>query len=397
MVFVLLSVSFLAFRHNYADIHRNWSEDDIQNMQRLRFSAQGITDKNSTNELFHRNDAIELGQRLFHDTGMSGSGQVACATCHRPEEGYQDMESMTFKLDPNARHRAPGLLGVALQDWFFWDGRADSLWSQALAVIENPMEIASNRLKAVRHSCAQYQESYPALLKDCQWLPESPLNASPLVAEEGWRALSTEQQEQVNELFVVLGKSIAAFEAGLLPPVSPFDLYADAIAAGNFTTAAAILSEKEAAGLKLFLDSQVGCVNCHNGPMFSNSGFFVAATDTPGLPENDRRRGIDILLDSEFNCLKWSTPENCPKLLYINKDSVETAGAYKVPSLRNLRHAPAFMHDGRFKTLKAVVEHYQSPPTMPLRHVDIHPAALFPHQKEQLLSFLNVLKVDASH
>jgi cytochrome c peroxidase len=394
LLVVLLLALLLVLRHGHAaDIHRGWSVDDIRNMQGLRFSAQGIADKNRANELLHREDAIELGRRLFHDPGMSGSGQVACMSCHRPESGYQDTEYMTFKLDPEARHRAPGLLGVALQDWFFWDGRADSLWSQALAVIENPSEHASSRLQAVRHLCARYEESFPALLADCRRtrLPDTPVHASPLVAKENWRMLSAAQRENIDKLFVMIGKSIAAFEAGLLPDVSRFDLYVDAIAAGDVSAAAAILSEKEAAGLKLFLDTRVGCVNCHNGPMFSNSGFFVVATDTPGQPEHDRRRGIEILLDSEFNCLKWSGPESCPKLLYIKKDSVETAGAYKVPSLRNLHHAPAFMHDGRFKNLKAVIEHYQNPATLPLRHVDIRPAALFPHQREQLVSFLNVL------
>ncbi|MDR1661263.1 MAG: hypothetical protein LBR95_02380 [Azoarcus sp.] len=367
-------------------------------MLSLRFPAQGIVAKDSTNELLHRDDAIELGRRLFHDPGMSGSGQTACVTCHRPESGYQDAGYMTFKLDPGARHRAPGLLGVALQDWFFWDGRADSLWSQALAVIENPSEHASSRLQAVRHLCTRYEESFPVLLEGCQRvsLPDAPLHASPLAAKENWQMLSAVQRKDVDKLFVTLGKSIAAFESGLMPPVSRFDIYVEAIVMEDFGAAASILSEKEAAGLKLFLDPQVGCINCHNGPMFSNSGFFVVATDTPGQPEYDRQRGIEILLGSEFNCLKWSKPENCPKLLYIKKDSAEAIGAYKVPSLRNIRHAPAFMHDGSIKNLEAVVEHYRNPATLPLRHVDIRPAALFPHQREQLLSFLNVLGVDAS-
>ncbi|MDR3087756.1 MAG: hypothetical protein LBU45_07390 [Azoarcus sp.] len=394
VVLVFSLILFLAFHHgNGADIHQQWTTDDIRNMQHLRFSAQSIADKNNSNELLFRADAIELGRRLFNDPGMSRSGQVACATCHRPEEGYQDTNLMTLKLNPEAPHRAPGLLGVALQDWFFRDGRADTLWSQALAPIENPSEHATTRLQAVRHLCAQYEASFPALLADCRQisLPDAPLHASPLVANENWQMLSAAQREHINKLFVRLGKSIAAFEAGLLPDISRFDLYVDAIVAGNPAEAATILNEKEAAGLKLFLDTQVGCVNCHYGPMFSSSGFSVVATDTPGQPEHDRQRGVKLLLESEFNCLKWDKPESCPKLLYIKTEGEEMLGAYKVPSLRNLRYAPAFMHDGRFQTLEAVIEHYRNPPTLPLRHVDIRPAALLPHQREQLLSFLNVL------
>ena len=66
-------------------------------------------------------------------------------------------------------------------------------------------------------------------------------------------------------------------------------------------------------------------------------------------------------------------------------------GAYKVPSLRNLRNAPAYMHDGRFRNLEAVIDHYQRPDLLPPRHVDIVPTALLPHQRKQLRSFLNVL------
>jgi cytochrome c peroxidase len=406
---VLVLILFLALHHgNAADIHQSWTEDDLRTMQHLRFSAESLAGKNSSNELLYRADAIELGRQLFHDTGMSRSGEVACATCHRPDAGYQDTQGITFKLDPDAQHRAPGLLGVALLDWFFWDGRADSLWSQALVPIETPTEHGTTRLQAVRHLCAQYGSRFPELLADCQRvkLPDVPVHASPRmttgaatevttgVENENWQQLSASQQAGINRLFVRLGKSIAAFEAGLLPGVSRFDLYVDAISAGKHTEAASLLNDKEVAGLKLFLDAQVGCINCHFGPMFTNSGFSAVATDSPGLPEHDRQRGVKLLLDSEFNCLKWHPSQDCPKLRYVKKEGVEVVGAYKVPSLRNLRHAPAFMHDGRFQNLEAVIEHYQRPAILPLRHIDIRPAALLPHQRGQLLSFLNVLATD---
>ncbi|MDR2688390.1 MAG: hypothetical protein LBB76_01365 [Azoarcus sp.] len=373
LAFILL-IFLLPSDHFHTGIaHAEWSADDLATLRHLRLSTDALAEKNKTNELLFRADAIALGRQLFHDTGLSGSGQISCASCHRPEAGYQDTEFITYKLDPQTAHRAPGILGAALQDWFFWDGRADSLWSQALAVIENPKELASDRVRAVRHLCAQYKKDFPALLKNC-------------------RGLSAARGEDIDRMFVTLGKSIAAFEAAeLLPPVSRFDRYVDALDAGNYAEAAALLNDKEVAGLKLFLDPMVGCVNCHNGPMFTGSGFFAVATDMPGQLEHDRKRGVELLLDSEFNCLKWSTAADCPKLQYLLTDSAETAGAYKVPSLRNLRHAPFFMHDGRYRSLEAVIEHYRSPATLPLRHIDIRPAPLLPHQRKQLLAFLEVL------
>jgi cytochrome c peroxidase len=245
--------------------------------------------------------------------------------------------------------------------------------------------------------CARYENSFPALLKDCpeiSSLPSAPWGASPLVDNENWQKLTGAQRENINKMFVTIGKSLAAFERGFMPPVSRFDLYVDALAEGSPDKAATFLNDREVAGLKLFLDPMVGCVNCHNGPMFSNSGFYAVATDSPGQRENDRLQGVTLLLNSEFNCLKWGNAEDCPKVQYIQTDSAETAGAYKVPSLRNLRHAPAFMHDGRYRTIEAVIEHYRNPATLPLRHVDIRPAALLPHQRSQLLSFLEVLGPD---
>jgi hypothetical protein len=53
------------------------------------------------------------------------------------------------------------------------------------------------------------------------------------------------------------------------------------------------------------------------------------------------------------------------------------------------------MHDGRYRDLEAVIEHYRNPSTLPLRHVDIRPAPLLPHQRKQLLAFLQVLGADA--
>lgn len=280
---------------------------------------------------------------------------------------------------------------------FFWDGRADSLWSQSLASIENPSEHATSRLQAVRHMCAQYAGDFPALLADCRRidLANTPLHASPLTAKENWQKLSVAQQEGINKLFVKLGKSIAAFEAGLMPPTSRFDLYADAIAAKNYAQAANILNEKETAGLKIFLNAKVGYINCHYGSMFSGSGFFAIGSDDPNKSMRDRLNGVKILLDSEFNCLKHSAPENCPKTLYVKQEGADLKGAYKTPSLRNLRYARAFMHDGRYKTLEEVIEHYQNPNILPPRHIDIRPAGLLPHQRKQLLSFLNTLGEEA--
>jgi cytochrome c peroxidase len=45
----------------------------------------------------------------------------------------------------------------------------------------------------------------------------------------------------------------------------------------------------------------------------------------------------------------------------LSEDHSALNGAFKVPSLRNVANTAPYMHDGRFKTLKEVLEHYRSP------------------------------------
>jgi cytochrome c peroxidase len=51
------------------------------------------------------------------------------------------------------RQSPPTILNAADNQWFFLDGRADTMWAQALQVIENPSEFDGDRL-AVAHTIA---------------------------------------------------------------------------------------------------------------------------------------------------------------------------------------------------------------------------------------------------
>ena len=72
----------------------------------------------------------------------------------------------------------------------------------------------------------------------------------------------------------------------------------------------------------------VGCINCHNGPMFSDFATHVLAVpDNPKLPESD--------------------------------SGVNKTYAFRTPSLRNLSATAPYMHNGVFATLREVVNFYQ--------------------------------------
>ncbi len=89
--------------------------------------------------------AAALGQFLFFDRGLSANGEIACASCHQPARGFSDGRALAKGL-AGGRRNTPTLLNVAFNHWFFWDGRADSLWSQALQPLEGRREEGGDRL-----------------------------------------------------------------------------------------------------------------------------------------------------------------------------------------------------------------------------------------------------------
>ena len=108
--------------------------------------------------------AVALGRRLFFDPRLSGDGTRSCASCHEPARFFTDGRATGQGVEVLARN-TPTLVGSAWQTWFYWDGRRDSLWSQAIVPIEAPKELAGTRVGAVRLLAgdAQYRKHYEAL------------------------------------------------------------------------------------------------------------------------------------------------------------------------------------------------------------------------------------------
>ena len=119
-----------------------------------------------TNRVADNPDAAQLGQLFFFDTRFSKDGTVACATCHSPFHGFADVEATSLGAGRGTRN-APTLLNVAYNRWQFWDGRADTLWSQALAALEGEVEQAGTRLQYAhlvhQHYAADYETVFGTL------------------------------------------------------------------------------------------------------------------------------------------------------------------------------------------------------------------------------------------
>jgi cytochrome c peroxidase len=119
-------------------------------------------------------------------------------------------------------------------------------------------------------------------------------------------------------------KAIAAFERTLIDGSSDFDAYV-------FDGRHDALSASAKRGMSLFFSARIGCAGCHSG--FNFSGNWRDRLGPTG--------------QASF------------------ADDGLGAGRMRVPTLRNVQLTAPYMHDGRFATLDAVLDHYQHVGAMP--------------------------------
>src|SRR5881394_4306490 len=97
----------------------------------------------ASNGVSGKAEAIELGERLFFDTRLSGNGKFACATCHVPERNWTDNRVRgiaTAEVDRNT----PTLMNARLGHRFGWDGAAESLSAQSRRPFLDARELNSS-------------------------------------------------------------------------------------------------------------------------------------------------------------------------------------------------------------------------------------------------------------
>ncbi len=257
------------------------------------------------------------------------------------------------------RRNTPSLHGVAYNDWFFWDGRKDSLWSQALAPLENQARTALAKLIV---SNPTYFTTYTKIFGEPEnlnpdTLPEEAHPDGTIAQIKAWKSLSETQRKQINQIFANTGKAIAAYVATLKPLASRFDTYAQAIQDGNRNDK--LLNPDELRGLRLFIGKKAGCINCHSGPLLTNQSFHNIGSGGKG--DAGRAVAINKVRFDPFNCLGGysdATEEQCEELRYMQRDGHQLWGSFKTPSLRNVSNTPPYFHDGRYRTLAEVIDHY---------------------------------------
>jgi cytochrome c peroxidase len=305
--------------------------------------------------------AAALGARLFEDRRLSSSGEVSCATCHARERVFTDGRATGVGLRTGDRN-TPTALFTGHSRWLFWDGRADSAWSQALGPVENPAEMAGSRLEVAHLLARSYRAEYEAIFGALPPLDDRarfPAAGRPGVA--AWDAMRADDQQAIHRVFVNFGKSIAAFERTLRLRPTALDRYV------RGETSA--LSASARRGLANFME--VGCIQCHHGPAltddsFHNIGFASGRTD--GQADIGRAGAIDTLLASPFRADGMFSDQ--PTGAHLEGLTMQSAmrGQFHTAPLRGVAATGPWGHGGTFGTLREVVLHYAQSTTrrMPL-------------------------------
>ncbi|MCR9243568.1 MAG: hypothetical protein NXI31_00945 [bacterium] len=350
----------------------------------------------TTNAVATDFDAAEFGRKLFFDPRLSGTGEIACADCHRPESGFADGLEVAQGTE-RGRRNTPGLWNVAFGRWWNWDGSADSLWAQAMGPLESPAEMAGSRTAIARLLRddqilrGQYERVFGRMPDLHELLPIDDERT-----REAAETVEPTLRANVTRIATNAAKAIAAYERTLVARSSPFDRFADGLARGD-QTAVDALSASAQRGLKTFL-TKGRCVLCHHGPTFTDGEFHNL-----GLPSRDsdadlgRYAGVQALKASEYHASGTysddRTGQAAARLRFVTQ-RFNNVGEFKTPTLRNLPATAPYMHDGRFVTLAEVVRFYSDLPAAgPLGHREesLLPARLDEGEQRDLVAFLRSL------
>ena len=379
-----------------------WTSDELQLLQSLSLMSLPDLPPSASNRVAFSEVAAELGRGLFFDTALSRNGRIACSHCHVPDLNFTDARVTSLGL-AEGRRNAPSIVGGGYHAWLYWDGRRDSLWSQALAPMESADEMGTTRGAVVRYvtTSVQYEAAYRALFgsppsfTDHARFPDHFGPFGEPAEREAWSHLTSKERDEVNEAFANIGKAIEAFERRLVPGASRFDRYVVALLSDDVEEADRSLSQDEEAGLRLFIDDSKGrCVRCHNGPLLTNDSFHDVGTGRlGGIPDLGRYVGLEALRLDPFNCLgafSDAPPADCRALRFTSsRDASRDVGAFRTPSLRNVAETAPYHHNGAFPRLSDVLDHYRSPPIEPPN--ELSPIDLTDHELGQLEAFLRAL------
>ena len=183
-------------------------------------------------------DKVALGARLWIDTRLSGSGTMACTTCHVREKGWTDGLALSRRDNGalNTRH-SPTMYNVGYLEPFYWDGRAPTLEAQVLAAWR--VQIGADPAKAT-----------------------AAIAAVPAYVAEFQRVFGTAPSQEA------IVNALAAYLRAKVSGLSPWERH-------EMGQAGAVSADARA-GFEVFM-GKGRCLFCHAPPLYTDGNFTTSA------------------------------------------------------------------------------------------------------------------------
>ena len=240
---------------------------------------------------------VNLGRHLFYDPILSSDGTVSCASCHHQSSAFADPSQYSTGVNNAVGERnAPTIINPGLQVFFDWDGKSNSLESQASRPIFNEIELHNQNWSDLILRL-ESSDLYETLF--CEAFGDSDIDSAKVIM------------------------ALSQFQRTLISVNSKFD---------KFLRGEIMLTTSELNGFDIYNTERGDCFHCHPIGLFTNNNFHNNG------------------LDNEFQDYgRFNITQN-----------INDMGSFKSPTLRNIEYSAPYMHDGRFLTLDDVIEHYNS-------------------------------------
>ena len=280
---------------------------------------------------------IELGRKLFFDRRLSINDTLSCATCHIPEQGFTNNELRT-PVGVEGRsvlRNSPTLYNVAYQEHVFLDGREISLENQVWQPMTARNEMAAPSIGYVIRKVRRMR---------------------------GYEALFEQAFEGRGPDILTIGQALASYQRTLLAADSPFDRW-------YFGGRADAVDESVKRGFALF-SGKAQCVVCHRVQAdhalfidheFHNTGLGYAASVSEKKPESTRvQLAPGVFAELPQAAIDAVTQQRLPNDLglYRITESPDDRWKFRTQTLRNVSLTAPYMHNGRFDTLREVIDFY---------------------------------------
>ncbi len=279
-------------------------------------------------------EGVQLGRMLFYDPILSADNTQSCASCHSPEFAFTD-NNRQFSTGIDGIAGSRNSMALMNAGWF-----GATFWDgRTHGLEEQAFEPVTNPI--------EMHNTWPAAVSSLKDHPDYP--------ELFHAAFGIHDFDSTHVV-----RAIAQFERTLISADAKWDRY---------LRGEEQLTITETRGYEIFFTEKGDCFHCHTTILFTDNIFH--------------NNGLDSVFAD-------------PGLFRVT-GNLSDVGRFKTPTLRNLNYTAPYMHDGRFATLREVVDFYSegvkfSSTVDPLmKKVNQGGIQLSEEEKEYLIAFLLTL------